>query len=140
MATIKRVETMISMHQMDDEDDPKANTVARVVRARRPLPLLTYAKHRQECEPKRVRSFGSFDDLRVPDISANGQARSPHTGPHTTASAWLTPFLEDFTRRVSPPRVPRWFQSPPSAPFNSASDAFELHPDVRSYGTGLRGA
>ena len=73
MATIKRVETMISMHQMDDEDDPKANTVARVVRARRPLPLLTYAKHRQECEPKRVRSFGSFDDLRVPDISANGQ-------------------------------------------------------------------
>ena len=39
--------------------------------------------------------------------------------------------LRTFRRRVSPPRVPR-FQSPPSAPFNSASDAFQLHPDVRS--------
>jgi len=26
-------------------------------------------------------------------------------------------------------------KSPPSTPFNSASDAFQLHPDVRSYGT-----
>ena len=25
-------------------------------------------------------------------------------------------------------------RSPPSTPFNSASDAFQLHPDVRSYG------
>ena len=42
--------------------------------------------------------------------------------------------LKDFlSRRYSPPRVPR-FQSPPSTPFNSASDAFQLHPDVRSYG------
>jgi len=31
--------------------------------------------------------------------------------------------------RFSPPRVPR-FQSPPSTPFNSASDAIQLHPDV----------
>jgi len=36
---------------------------------------------------------------------------------------------------ISPPRVPRWFQSRhTSTPFNSASDAFQLHPDVRSYG------
>ena len=54
-----------------------------------------------------------------------------HTGSHTTPSPWWTPILKDFARRVSPP-TPR-FQSPPSAPFNSASDAFELHPDVRSY-------
>jgi para-aminobenzoate synthetase len=33
--------------------------------------------------------------------------------------------------------VPR-LQSPPATPFNSASDAFELHPDVASYGTALR--
>ena len=43
--------------------------------------------------------------------------------------------LRTFSRRLSPP-TPR-FQSPPSTPFNSASDAFELHPDVRSYGTAL---
>jgi hypothetical protein len=64
MATIKRVETMISMHQMDDEDDPKANTVARVVRARRPLPLLTYAKHRQ------VRSIDWSPYDRVGEVNA----------------------------------------------------------------------
>ena len=28
--------------------------------------------------------------------------------------------------------------TPPSTPFNSASDAFQLHPDVASYGTALR--
>ena len=44
------------------------------------------------------------------------------------------PILKDFCRRVSPPRVSR-FQYPPALPFNSASDAFELHPDIlRSYG------
>ena len=58
-----------------------------------------------------------------------------HTCSHTTPSPWWTPILKDFARRVSPP-TPR-FQSPPSAPFNSASDAFQLHPDVRSYGTTL---
>ena len=41
-----------------------------------------------------------------------------YTGPHTTASARWTPFLKDFRRRISPPRVPR-FQSPTSTPFNS---------------------
>jgi len=59
------------------------------------------------------------------------QVRSPYTGPHTTPSAWRTPFLKDFSRRISPP-TPR-FQRPPATPFNSASDAFELHPDVASY-------
>jgi triosephosphate isomerase len=39
------------------------------------------------------------------------------------------------SRRISP-RTPR-FQRPPSTPFNSTSDAFQLHPDVRSYGTTL---
>jgi 3-oxoacyl-[acyl-carrier-protein] synthase-3 len=61
------------------------------------------------------------------------QARSPHTGSHTTALAWWTPILKDFCRRVSAPRVPR-FQYPSSTPFNSASDAFQLHPDVASNG------
>ena len=40
-----------------------------------------------------------------------------HTGSHTTAFALWTPFLKDFARRISPPRVPR-FQSPISTPFN----------------------
>ena len=55
-----------------------------------------------------------------------------YTGSHTTASAWWTPILKDFCRRVSPP-TPR-FQSPPSTPFNSASDAFQLHPNIALYG------
>jgi hypothetical protein len=41
--------------------------------------------------------------------------------------------LKDFiSRRISPPITPRCFQSRnTSAPFNSASDAFErLHPDI----------
>jgi hypothetical protein len=40
-----------------------------------------------------------------------------HTGLHTTALAWWTPILKDFSRRVSPP-TPR-FQRPPSTPFNA---------------------
>ena len=64
-----------------------------------------------------------------------------HTGSHTTASAWWTPILKDFTsRRISAPRVPRFQSRHTSTPFNSASDAFQLHPDVRSYGTTLRDA
>ena len=56
-----------------------------------------------------------------------------HTGPHTTASASCSPILKDFflSRRGSPPRVPRWFQSPPLTPFNSASDAFRLERSFR---------
>ena len=48
-------------------------------------------------------------------------------------------FLKDFiSRRISPPRVPRSQSRRTSTPFNSASDAFELLPDVASYGTALR--
>eukprot|EP00982_Pelagococcus_subviridis_P004344 29130-Pelagococcus_subviridis.AAC.8 len=46
------------------------------------------------------------------------------------------PFRRDFARRISPP-TPR-VQSPTSTPFNSASDAYELHPDIALYGTTLR--
>jgi|MDSW01.1.fsa_nt_gb hypothetical protein len=57
-----------------------------------------------------------------------------HTGPIyciTTASARRTPILKDFTsRRISPPRVPRFQSRHTSTPFNSASDAFQLHPDI----------
>ena len=44
-------------------------------------------------------------------------------------SAWCTPILEDFSRRLSPP-TPR-FQSPPSTPFTGPTDAFQLHPRRR---------
>ena len=46
--------------------------------------------------------------------------------------------LRTFVRswRVSPP-TPRFQSRHTSTPFNSASDAFRLHPDVRSYGTTL---
>jgi len=60
-----------------------------------------------------------------------------YTGPHTTASARWTPILKDFARRISLP-TPRVQSRHTSTPFNSASDAFQLHPDVRSYGTTLR--
>eukprot|EP00982_Pelagococcus_subviridis_P010717 31022-Pelagococcus_subviridis.AAC.6 len=48
-------------------------------------------------------------------------------------------FTLDFARRISPP-TPR-FQYPASTPFNAASDAIQLHPDVGSRRTsGSRGA
>jgi hypothetical protein len=72
-------------------------------------------------------------------MEAGARSIPDDTGPHTTPSAWWTPILKDFARRISPPRVPRC-QSPPSTPFNSASDAFQLHPDIASYGTTLRRA
>jgi hypothetical protein len=68
------------------------------------------------------------------------KARSPHTGPHTTAFARCTPILEDF-------RVPRAFLSAhhPSLSiltrldaFSTPPDAFQFHPDVASRGTTLR--
>ena len=52
-------------------------------------------------------------------------------------SAWRTPILKGFTRRISPP-TPR-FRSPPSAPVNSRPDGSERHPDVRSHRTRLSG-
>jgi hypothetical protein len=67
---------------------------------------------------------GTVDQVRT------GSARGrEYTGSHTTPFARWTPILKDFCRRISPP-TPR-FQSPPSAPFNSASDAFQLHPDCQ---------
>ena len=52
---------------------------------------------------------------------------------HTTALAWCTQFLEDFTsRHLSPPRVPRFQSRHASTPFNSASDAFRLRPSGTS--------
>jgi hypothetical protein len=75
-----------------------------------------------------IHAIGAANNLLAAAVDT---ARSPiHTGPHTTASAWWTPILKDsLSWRFSPPRVPR-FQRPPSTPFNSASDAFELHPDI----------
>ena len=61
-----------------------------------------------------------------------------YTSPHTTPFARWTPILKEFHRRISPPRVPRFQSRHTSAPFNSASDAFQLHPDVRLYRTALK--
>jgi hypothetical protein len=74
------------------------------------------------------------ETLVTMDAASDAQARSYfYTGPDTTTFAWCTPILKDYlSRRISPPRVPR-FQSrhnSTSTPFNAASDAFELHPDV----------
>ena len=85
------------------------------------------------CETTGVKTFGeSHATLRDCHVE-NCQARSTHYGPHTAAFSWCTPFLEDFpSRRTSPP-IPRFQSRRASTPFNSASDAFERHPDVRSY-------
>ena len=59
------------IHQMDEEEDPKfAGAVRRCCRAGKKLPTLTFAPEsaRDSRLMKKVRSFGSFDDLRVPDI------------------------------------------------------------------------
>jgi hypothetical protein len=63
---------------------------------------------------------GTLDAMRALAASLAAAAAEwcvLYTGPHTTASAWCTPILKDFSRRISPP-TPR-FQSPPSTPFNS---------------------
>jgi predicted NAD/FAD-binding protein len=46
------------------------------------------------------------------------KARYPYTGSHTTALAWWTPFLKDFSRCISPPN-PRFQSRHTSTPFNS---------------------
>ena len=68
--TIKKVPTVLSIHQMDEVDDPKCNLVRRVCREGKKLPTLVYAPETAHDSRlmKKVRSFGSFDDLRVPDI------------------------------------------------------------------------
>jgi GDP-L-galactose phosphorylase len=68
--TIKRVPTVVSMHQLDDADDPKANVVSKVCVPGRAMPRLSYAPRASHIKSmvKKVRSFGSFDDLRVPDL------------------------------------------------------------------------
>jgi hypothetical protein len=55
-------------------------------------------------------------------------------GPRTTASARRASILKDFLSRRVSPRTPRFQSRRASTPFNSATDAFERHPDVRSYG------
>ena len=69
--TIKRVPTVISIHQLEEVDDPKANTVQKVCAPGSALPTLSYAPKRSAIKAmKKVRSFGSFDDLRVPDLAS----------------------------------------------------------------------
>jgi hypothetical protein len=54
------------------------------------------------------------------DAGENFRRVLSHTGPHTTASAWCTPILKDFSRRFSPPRVPRFQSRHTAMPFNSS--------------------
>ena len=80
--TIKKVPTVVSIHQLDDdadacETDPKANLVSRVCAPGSTLPTLNYAPKRAAIKAmKKVRSFGSFDDLRVPDLASERDTAS----------------------------------------------------------------
>ena len=59
--TIKKVPTVLSIHQMDEEEDPKfAGAVRRCCRAGKKLPTLTFAPSRP---PTRAHEEGSV--LRV---------------------------------------------------------------------------
>ncbi|EEH57487.1 uncharacterized protein MICPUCDRAFT_58442 [Micromonas pusilla CCMP1545] len=83
-----------------------------------------------DAEASPSRSLGSVSwrntpagvsDLDTPNsesVFSPHKARYPYTGPHTTAFARCTPILKDFSRRLSPPRAPR-FRSPRSTPFDS---------------------
>ena len=97
-----------------------------------PLPLL----FSQRTTPSSRRNSARARTRTSP--SSRLQVRSGYTGPHTTAFAWWTPILKDFARRIAPPRVPRFQSRHTSTPLNSASDAFQLHPDIASYGMALR--
>ena len=83
--TIKKVPTVVSIHQLDQldddaaacETDPKANLVSRVCAPGSTLPTLNYAPKRAAIKAmKKVRSFGSFDDLRVPDLASERDTAS----------------------------------------------------------------
>ena len=66
--------------------------------------------------PSRPRRRPGTRGRRPPSTSRTRRVLS-RAGPHTTAFARCAPFLEDFSRRVSP-LIPR-FQSPTATPFNS---------------------
>jgi GDP-L-galactose phosphorylase len=76
--TIKRVPTVVSIHQLDeDENDPKASLVRGVCAPGSALPTLSTAPRRAAIKAmKKVRSFGSFDDLRVPDLASERDSAS----------------------------------------------------------------
>mmetsp|Transcript_35757 Transcript_35757/g.88004 ORF Transcript_35757/g.88004 Transcript_35757/m.88004 type:complete len:615 (-) Transcript_35757:757-2601(-) len=84
MLTINKVASVMSIHQLDDAEDPKASTVARVCKSSKTrLPTLTYAVSPGVSSMKRVRSFGSFDAAIVPDIDNNSNGddtSSDHEG------------------------------------------------------------
>ncbi len=87
--TIKKVPTVVSLHQLDDDaDDPKANLVHRVCAPGSTLPTLNYAPRRAAIKAmKKVRSFGSFDDLRVPDLAHERDTASEGSFPGEGAFA-----------------------------------------------------
>ena len=104
-----------------------------------------YEGHISECVDANGRSredvdaaIESRDERCRASLETLAEARSPYTGPHTIAFAWCTPFLKDFSRRFSPPRVPR-FQYPTAMPFNSATDAFQLTPTTTLAAGDVRG-
>ena len=87
--TIKKVPTVVSLHKLDDDaDDPKANLVHRVCAPGSTLPTLNYAPRRAAIKAmKKVRSFGSFDDLRVPDLAHERDTASEGSFPGEGAFA-----------------------------------------------------
>ena len=68
---------------------------------------------------REVRVSDAIADAAAAVRTRGGELRCVlYTGPHTIALARWTPILKDFSRRISPPRVPR-FRSPPALPLNS---------------------
>ena len=87
--TIKKVPTVLSIHQMDEEEDPKfAGAVRRCCRAGKKLPTLTFAPEsaRDSRLMKKVRSFGSFDDLACRTSTGTPTRRPGRTTPTATRS------------------------------------------------------
>ena len=70
VSILSKVPSAASLHRLDDDpDDPKANVVSRVCLPNSNLPTLSYAPERSAIKAmKKIRSFGSFDDLKVPDL------------------------------------------------------------------------
>jgi curved DNA-binding protein CbpA len=71
----------------------------------------------KEEEARRVARLATVFSLN--GLSGGFRRVRIHTGPHTAALAWWTPILKDFSRRISPPRVPRFQSRHASTPFNS---------------------
>jgi GDP-L-galactose phosphorylase len=86
-----------SLHQLDGQDSDKDFAkVASIVGGERKLPKISYLKHEAAAVFKRVRSFGSFQDLVVPDIDGYESSENTEDDDDDDDDSWgLSGYVTD---------------------------------------------